>query len=263
MESGTPTISIVTAVFNAERTIAQTMESILAQVDVGAELVVIDGGSSDGTLRVLESYRDRIAVLVSEPDGGIYDALNKGLGRAGGDVVGFLHADDCFADAFVLRRIRNAFSIGAVDAVYGDLLYVRNSDPARALRYWRAGAFSRKRLGWGWMPPHPTFYARRNLYRQLGGFDTSYRIAADYDCMLRFLTRPEVRVEYIPEVLVRMRTGGASNQSLSNIARKSREDLRALRANRIGGLGALAWKNLSKIRQFWEREDTPETTGRR
>lgn len=246
-------ISVVTAVFNNRETIAAALDSVLAQTGADYELVVIDGGSTDGTLEVLNRYAERIAVLVSEPDKGIYDALNKGIQRASGDVVGFLHSDDLFADAGVLSRIAAAFADPGVEAVYGDLLYVRKDNTDQVVRYWRAGDFSRSRLSWGWMPPHPTFYVRRGVYVRLGGFDMSYRIAADYDCMLRFLGRGGVCVAYIPEVLVKMRVGGASNRSLRNIARKSSEDLRALRRNGVGGIGALIWKNLSKLPQFLRR----------
>ena len=214
------------------------------------EHVVIDGASTDGTQEILAAHRDRIAVLVSEPDDGIYDALNKGIGLASGEVVGFLHADDIFADDQVIARIAAAFRDLAVDAVYGDLVYVSKTDTQRVIRHWKAGHFSKTRLSWGWMPPHPTFYVRRRVYEQLGAFDTRHRIAADYDCILRFLCRGGIVPAYIPEVLVKMRVGGASNRSLANIVRKSREDYRILRSNGVGGVGAWAWKNLSKLRQL-------------
>lgn len=244
-------ISVITAVYNSRATVAAALDSALVQSHGDVELVVIDGGSKDGTLEVLHGYADRIAVLVSEPDGGIYDALNKGLRLTTGEVVGFLHSDDLFANADVLRRVAQAFAEDELGAVYGDLLYVRKEAPERVVRTWRAGQFTPVRLARGWMPPHPTFYARRSTYEELGGFDTRYRIAADYDCMLRFLGQAGVRVGYIPDVLVKMRVGGASNRSLANILRKSVEDYRALRANGVGGLGALAWKNLSKLGQFF------------
>lgn len=246
-------ISVITAVYNNRETIAQALDSALAQDHPNVELIVIDGGSTDGTLDVLQGYADRLAVLVSEPDRGIYDALNKGIARASGEVVGFLHSDDLLADASVLSRIGSAFADPEVDAAYGDLLYVKKDDPSRVVRSWRADAFTPAKLAHGWMPPHPTFYVRRTVYQRLGGYDTSYRIAADYDCMLRLLGRGGVRAAYIPEVLVKMRVGGASNRSLRNILRKSREDYRALRTNGVGGVAALAWKNLSKLPQFFRR----------
>jgi glycosyltransferase len=243
-------ISVITAVYNSRDTIAEALDSALAQTHPDVELIVIDGGSTDGTREVLQGYADRLAVLVSELDHGIYDALNKGIARASGEVVGFLHSDDLFADASVLSRIAAAIVDPAVDAAYGDLLYVRKDDPSRVVRTWRAGAFTPGKLAHGWMPPHPTFYVRRAVYQRLGGYDTSYRIAADYDCMLRFLGKGGIRAVYIPEVLVKMRVGGASNRSLRNILQKSREDYRALRVNGVGGVWALVWKNLSKLPQF-------------
>jgi glycosyltransferase len=214
------------------------------------EHIIMDGGSNDGTLEILERRRDQLAVLVSEPDSGTYFGLNKGLALATGEVVGFLHGDDVYADAEVLAWIAAAFADPAVDAVYGDLLYVASNDTAHVIRYWRAGDYRPERLRWGWMPPHPTLYLRRSLYERFGVFDTRYRIAADYDLMLRMLTQLPGRAVYLPQVLVRMRVGGVSNRSLRTVLRKSWEDYRALRANGVGGLGALAWKNLSKLPQF-------------
>jgi glycosyltransferase len=246
-------ISVITAVHNNRETISAALDSALGQSGVNIELVVIDGGSTDGTLDVLRSYADRLDVLVSESDRGIYDALNKGIQRASGDVVGFLHSDDLFADADALSRVVATFADPEVGAVYGDLLYVRKENPDQVVRYWRAGDFSERRLRWGWMPPHPTLYVRRHVYEQYGLFDTSFRIAADYDFILRIMDQCRVRVRYIPEVLVKMRVGGTSNRSLRNILRKSSEDFRALRRNKVGGMGALMWKNLSKLSQFLGR----------
>jgi glycosyltransferase len=191
--------------------------------------------------------------LISEPDRGVYDALNKGIRHATGEVVGFLHSDDIFEDSEVLAKMAQAFADPAVDAVYGDLVYVRHDDIRRVVRYWRSGRYDRAALSRGWMPPHPTFYVRRTVYLQLGGFDTRYRIAADYDSILRLLSVGKIRVAYIPEVLVRMRVGGMSNRSLRAIIRKSTEDLRALQRNGVGGYWSLLQKNLSKLSQFWQR----------
>lgn len=245
-------ISVITAVYNNCDNICDALDSILSQSDTDIELVVIDGASDDGTVDVLRNYAEHIDVLVSERDSGIYDALNKGISHASGDVIGFLHSDDLFADKHVLARITKAFSDPEVDAVYGDLVYVQKGDTDKVIRYWRSGDYSPRRLGWGWMPPHPTFYVRRSVYVRLGGFDTSLRIAADYDCMLRFLTQG-VRAAYLPETLVRMRIGGVSNRSLKNILRKSAEDYQVLRRHGVGGVGALMWKNLSKVPQFFRR----------
>ena len=212
---------------------------------------MIDGASSDGTLQRLQGRRADIAILVSEPDEGIYDALNKGLALAQGDVVGLMHSDDFYADDSVLDSVAEAFADPCVDAVYGDLDYVAKDDTSRVIRRWRSGAYDPARLARGWMPPHPTLFLRRSVIERWGGFDTHFRIAADYDAILRYFGQGKIRVAYIPRVLVKMRVGGESNRSVARILRKSREDYEALRRNGVGGLGALAWKNLSKLGQFF------------
>jgi glycosyltransferase len=216
--------------------------------------VVIDGASSDGTLELLKSRQSQFAVLVSEPDEGIYDALNKGISSSSGDVIGFLHADDLYAHPNVLAQIAAEFEKDAsVCAVYGDLQYVRKDDTSVVVRNWKSGTFSANRLAWGWMPPHPTLYVRREWYERIGGLDTRYRISADYLSVLQLFSQADFKEVYIPEVLVKMRLGGASNQTIKAIAQKSREDWDALRRTGVGafgGVGALLWKNLSKAGQF-------------
>lgn len=248
-------LTLVSASYNAVQTLAETLGSVEVQQGIALEYLLIDGGSSDGTVELIRAESGRPGTPVSrwqsEPDRGIYDALNKGIALATGEVLGFLHADDVLAHPRVLQRVAACFADPSVMACYGDLDYVWRDNPARVVRHWRAGAFDPQRLHWGWMPPHPTLYVRRSWYATHGAFDLRYRIAADYDLMLRLLSGLTARqVVYIPEVLVRMRTGGASNRSLGNILRKSAEDYRALRSNGIGGVGALAWKNLSKLKQF-------------
>lgn len=249
-------ISVITATYNCGKTLRTTLESIAAQTHSDIEHLVMDGGSKDGTLDLLRGWTAHALTLESGKDKGIYDALNKGIAKASGEVVGFLHADDVLQDERVLEKIAYVFEDPAVQAVYGDLVYVAQDDLTRVIRTWHSGPFQLRRLRQGWMPPHPTFYARRALYERLGGFDLQYRIAADYDNMLRLLSdgdRRGIKVAYIPEVLVRMRTGGISNRSLRNILQKSREDLRIARSNGVGGLRTIAWKNLSKLGQFWNR----------
>jgi glycosyltransferase involved in cell wall biosynthesis len=243
-------ISVITAVLNRASTLGGALRSVQAQKWPDIEHIVIDGGSTDGSLDILQSHRSRIAKLVSEPDQGIYDALNKGISAATGDIVGFMHADDEFATPDALPHIARAFEDPAVEAVYGDLVYVRKSDATHVVRYWRAGHYERAHLTQGWMPPHPTFYVRRDVYTRFGMFNTRFRIAADYENMLRILWRGGVRAAYVPEVLVRMRVGGISNMSLFNMLHKSREDYAALRENGIGGLQALLLKNVTKLPQF-------------
>lgn len=246
-------ISVITAVLNRAATLEAALRSVHGQAWPNVEHVVIDGGSTDGSLDILRQHQSRIANLVSEPDSGIYDALNKGIRAATGDVVGFMHADDEFATPEALARVAQAFEDPAVDAVYGDLVYVKKDDTSQVVRYWRAGDYQRSQLAHGWMPPHPTFYVRREVYSRFGGFDTRYRIAADYENMLRILWSGSVKASYIPQVLVRMRVGGISNMSFFNVLHKSREDYAALRQNGIGGLQALLLKNVTKLPQFVAR----------
>lgn len=243
-------ISVITAVFNRCETVGQSLESVLAQTWQNVEHIVIDGGSTDGTMEIVDTYRDRLALIVSERDRGIYDALNKGLTRSTGDVVGFMHSDDFYADDRVLERVAEAFENADVQGVYGDLDYVAKDDPSRIIRRWRSGRYTPARLAWGWMPPHPTLYLRRAVIEQWGGFDTNFSIGADYDAMLRYLSRGQIELAYIPRVLVKMRIGGESNRSVTQILLKSREDYAALRRNGVGGIGTLVLKNLSKVRQF-------------
>jgi glycosyltransferase len=244
-------ISVITAVRNRVATVGEALDSVHSQSWPDVEHVVIDGVSTDGTLELLETRRSEIAVLVSERDSGIYDALNKGLKLATGDVIGLMHSDDIYADQHVLADIAASFADPGIDAAYGDLDYVSRTDTTRVIRHWRSGEYSPRRLAQGWMPPHPTLYLRRHVIERWGGFDASFRIAADYDAILRYFGRGRIRSAYVPRVLVKMRVGGESNRSVGRMVRKSREDYAALRRNDIGGLVTLARKNLSKIGQFF------------
>lgn len=243
-------ISVVTAVWNRVNTVGDALDSLAAQDHPEIEHVVQDGASTDGTVDVIEARNDPRISLISEPDHGIYDAINRGIARATGDVVGLLHSDDVLATPKVLSQVAQAFADPAVDAVYGDLDYVAEGDMTSIVRRWRSGQFTPEKLARGWMPPHPTLFLRREVFQAHGLYNTEYRIAGDYDAILRYFSQPGFRAAYIPEVMVKMRTGGVSNKSLRHILRKSREDYRALRRNEIGGILALASKNFSKVGQF-------------
>lgn len=246
-------ISVVTAVFNRAGTIGQAIDSVARQSHGDVEHLIVDGASTDDTLAEVERRRHPGMRVQSEPDGGIYDALNKGMALASGEVIGLVHSDDFLAHDRVLERVAAAFADPAIDAVYGDLEYIATDDPGRVLRYWQAGEFTPARLRQGWMPPHPTLFVRRRVIEAHGGYDTRYRIAADYDAVLRWFGAGQIRAVYLPEVLVRMRWGGESNRSLGRILRKSREDYTALRRNGVGGMATLFAKNFSKIPQFFRR----------
>jgi glycosyltransferase len=243
-------ISVITAVYNRCDTIADAVTSLQLQTHDNFEHVVMDAGSTDGTLEALSDLADPRMSLASERDDGIYDALNKGMKQATGDVIGLMHSDDVFASTSVLELVARAFEADDVDAVYGDLQYVSAKDPDRVIRQWTAGEFSASKLKRGWMPPHPSLYVRKSVIDRWGGYDTSYQIAADYDAILRWFGKGRVRAKYVPEVFVKMRVGGESNRSIERVLQKSREDYRALRSNQVGGVSALVWKNLSKLGQF-------------
>lgn len=251
-------VSVITVSFNSAATIVKTLLSVASQSHEHIEHIVIDGGSTDGTVALVQSNGTHVARFISESDRGIYDAMNKGLRCATGDIVGFLNADDRYADVESVSRIVRAFEAEpAPDIVYGDLEYVLPDRDQRIVRYWRGGEFVRAGLARGWMPPHPTFYIRRSLAMGVGEFNTSYRIAADYDFMVRCLVRRDVQVRYLPTVIVCMSLGGASNASIGAMLRKSREDFRIVRRNHIGGLLTLTCKNLRKVPQFLARRRTP------
>lgn len=247
-------ISIITITYNSEKTLRDTIESVLGQSYKEIEYIIVDGLSKDSTCDIVRSYGDRIHTFVSEKDKGLYDALNKGIGLATGDVVGFLHSDDIYASTETVKMIAEAFIKFNVDSVYGDLVYVDQHDTDKIIRFWRSRKFSRARALTGWMPPHPTFYAKRKVYTDYGGFNTTFRIAADYESILRFLVRFQVSTFYIPLILIRMRVGGESNKSFRNIIRKSMEDLRAMHINGLISFAAIFNKNASKFKQFMPPE---------
>lgn len=224
-------VSIVTVCRNAGATIADCVASVLAQEGADIEYIVIDGKSTDDTLRRLEPFASRIAQLVSEKDASVYDAMNKGLARATGEVVGFLNADDVFASCDVIAAVVDTFKARHADIVFGDVeIYARSG---RLARIYRGRPFDPKRIGSGVLPPHPSFYARTALLRDAGGFDTQFRIAADLDLMMRVFHCYAPAWIYLPRTFVKMRAGGISNQGLSSYATISRELVAACRKNGI------------------------------
>ena len=245
-------ISIVTPVFNDKR-VTRALNSIVAQRHGhDLELIVVDGGSTDGTLDALEAYRSNISVLISEPDKGIYDGMNKGIRLATGDVIGILNADDHYHDTTVLSDVAEAFRDDDTDAVYGDLVYV--DETGRVSRYWKAGAAMPRKWRLGWMPPHPTFFVRRRVYERHGLFDLDFPIAADYELMLRLMVRHRIATTYVNRVLVNMAPGGTSNASLANVVKANLEVARAWRRNGLrGGLAVPFLKPARKIFQFLRR----------
>jgi glycosyltransferase involved in cell wall biosynthesis len=247
-------ITVVTAVFNRVETIEKAIISVQSQSHNDVEHVIQDGGSNDGTLDVVKGLELATTHLVSEQDEGIYDAINKGISRASGEVIGLMHSDDFFANDRVLEQVAEAFNNPEVDGVYGDLDYVSAANTNKVVRHWRSGPYCRELLKRGWMPPHPTLYLRREVFDEWGLYDPSLQIAADYDAMLRYLWKGKIRLAYVPDVFVKMRVGGESNRSFGRILRKSREDYVALRRNGVGGLPTLIQKNTGKLKQFIVKE---------
>lgn len=244
-------ISVITAAYNAEATIAGCMESILSQKYTNIEHILVDGGSTDRTVEIVREMSPESRV-VSEEDEGLYHALNNGLDLATGEVIGFLHADDRFVHDGVTAKIVEVMEDDEVDGLYGDLIYVGIG--GRLLRQWKAGLYHQALLGRGWMPPHPTLFLRSRIYARYGRFDTSYCIAADYDFVLRILKDNLVRLRYIPQTMVEMRIGGISNRGIYNIVKKSAEDMRAVKKNGTGvPFLVVVMKNFRKSGQFFIR----------
>jgi glycosyltransferase involved in cell wall biosynthesis len=224
---------------------------VATQTHADIEHLVIDGASKDGTVEMVLSHATPQIRLISEPDKGIYDAMNKGFTQATGEVVGFLNSDDFYADAEVLAKIATAFEDPAVDACYADLVYV-TQDNSRVVRYWKSKPFTSGDFAKGWCPAHPTFYVRKSVIERLGLFDQSYKLAADVEFMMRYLERGQIRAVYIPHVLVRMRLGGASNQNWKNIVLQNKEIFAALRKNGVpfSRVWFAANKVVNRLKQF-------------
>jgi glycosyltransferase involved in cell wall biosynthesis len=245
-------VSIITVCYNSAETIESTIRSVVSQDYNNIEYIVVDGKSTDNTLHIIEKYKSSITKLISEKDDGIYDAINKGIAVATGDIIGILHADDFYTNADVIRNVSKAFTEKNVDTVYGDLQYVDRYDTAKIKRHWRSGEYSDGLFEKGWMPPHPTFFVRKKCYEKFGTFNTVLRSAADYEMMLRLLHKYKCSTFYIPEVLVKMRVGGKSNVTLMNRIKANREDKKAWIINGLKpGMFTFIRKPLSKLGQFF------------
>lgn len=226
-------ISIITVAFNAAETIESTLLSVAQQTFRDIEHVVIDGGSSDGTQSVVSSHCDRISRFLSEPDHGIYDAMNKGLTLATGDVVGFLNADDAYANENVLSWVAKTIERYHLDALFGDVAFCHQENPDRIVRRYSSSHFRPDRIAWGWMPAHPTLFVKREIFLKIGPFRTDYRIAGDFEFIARAFGKQSLRYRYLPEVLVKMRLGGVSTGGWRNTMLLNKEVLRACRENGI------------------------------
>ncbi|MBK7128397.1 MAG: glycosyltransferase [Crocinitomicaceae bacterium] len=247
-------VSIITVSFNAEKTIRDTIQSVVSQNYPQIEYVIIDGASKDNTISIIKSFGNAITRLVSEPDNGIYDGMNKGIDLASGDIIGILNADDFYSDTAVISKVVDVFNSKNVDAVYGDLDYVDQHDTARVVRKWKSGIYYKDAFLKGWMPPHPTFFVRKSCYEKYGRFTNKLKSAADYELMLRFIHKHQINIAYLPQVLVKMRAGGKSNASIKNRIKANREDKLAWKLNDLKPeLFTFIRKPISKLTQFFKR----------
>ena len=249
-------ISIITATFNSASHIATCIASVNAQRHRNIEHIIVDGASKDNTLEIIKSSPNRVAKIISEPDNGIYDALNKGIKAATGDIIGFLHSDDTFGSPDTLEKIVKQFETRKKgkkpDGVHGNLLFVDRQNIV--VRTWYGKPFERKNVKYGWMPPHPTLFLKKEVYQKHGGFDTSFRIAGDYNFMLKVMLDKDISLAFLPEIITKMRVGGASTGDSKSLIFKSKEDIRALRNNGFRfPYVVLSFKILRKLPQLLKK----------
>jgi glycosyltransferase involved in cell wall biosynthesis len=243
-------VSLITVTYNAESTIERCIRSVIAQKYQNIEYIVIDGASTDSTLQIINRYTKNIKIIISEPDKGMYDALNKGIKLATGDITGILNADDYFASDDILADVATAFMYNNTDILYGNLDFVDVNETI--IRKWRTKAYTKRDFSLGWMPAHPTFYCRKSLFNSLGFYSLEYGSAADYELMLRFMHTTNVNVYFLDKVMVKMQGGGMSNKNPANRVRAWKFDLKAMRNNGIQfPLLTLIMKPLRKITQFF------------
>ena len=249
-------ISIITVVLNNVNTIVDTINSVLCQKYKNIEYIIIDGGSTDGTLSLLKSRRHQLSALVSEPDRGIYDAMNKGLKLANGDVIGFLNADDFYCNSEVISKVAREFELDSfLEANYADLIYVDKINTSKSIRYFKSSEFKQGLFLKGWCPPHPTFFVRKSVYERFGNFNLKYNLASDVDLMMRFLEKYKIKSLYKPETWVKMRMGGVSNKNLKNIWLQNMEILNSIYNNglTVNPIMFFFYKIISRLNQYIRR----------
>jgi glycosyltransferase len=243
-------LSIVTATYNSGLTVRDTLHSIQQQDYPDIEHIIVDGASGDKTLDIVNEF-GHVSKIISERDKGIYDAMNKGISAATGDVIGILNSDDVYAGPNVISAVAKAFSDPDIKTSYADLQYVHPEDLNKVVRTWRSGNFSRRNFYYGWMPPHPTFFVRREIYEKVGLFNIGLRSASDYEMMLRILVKHEIPAFYIRGVMVKMRSGGMSNASFKSRVTANKEDRLAWKLNSLEPhFFTLYAKPIRKLSQF-------------
>tara|TARA_B100001093_G_scaffold412031_1_gene401620 strand:+ start:7597 stop:8358 length:762 start_codon:yes stop_codon:yes gene_type:complete len=248
-------ISIITVVWNSAATVKDTIDSVMNQTHSDIEYIVVDGASTDGTIETVRSYGNKIDKIVSEKDKGLYHAMNKGIGLATGEIVGFLHSDDLFANPEVLSKVSNEFiNNPSLDACYSDLIYTKKSNTSKITRYWKSSKFISGLFSKGWSPPHPTFFVARKVYDKFGVFNPKYHIASDIDLMIRLLEVHKINVAYVPEIWIKMRMGGTSTQ-IQNLIKQNKEVLLALKNHNIpkNNFIFFVFKTISRLKQLLQR----------
>jgi len=244
-------VSIITICYNSEATIRETIASVLSQSYSDIEYIIVDGASKDSTCEIVRSFGDKISIFVSEPDKGIYDAMNKGVKLATGDVIGILNSDDFYADANVISDIVSIFKNTGAQGVYADLVYVDRENINKVTRTWKSGNYEEGKFLFGWMPPHPTFFVKREVYEAYGHYTTELRSSSDYEFMLRVIHKEKISIGYLPRVITKMRVGGQSNVTISNRRKANLEDKRAWEMNDLKPyFFTIALKPIRKIKQF-------------
>ncbi|MCT7995242.1 glycosyltransferase family 2 protein [Laspinema olomoucense] len=243
-------VSIITVVYNNQKTVAHAIESVLKQDYTPLEYIVIDGASTDATVRIVKSYKDKISQFISEPDRGIYDAMNKGLKRANGDIIGILNSDDFYINNHIVSQVVHEFNDKKVDLVFGDVAYVKPENLNKIIRYYSSANFHPSKFEWGWMPAHPSCFLKREIYEKYGYFKTDYQIGADYELLVRFIEKHKISYSYIPQIFVKMRTGGVSNKNLMTYWVLNKEVVRSCKENGINtNIFKVLLKYLTKIWQ--------------
>lgn len=227
-------ISIITVVYNNEKTILDAMQSVLSQTYKNIEYIVIDGGSKDNTVNLISNYKDKLGYFVTEKDNGLYDAMNKGIKASNGDVIGILNSDDLYQDLDVISDVMKYFIDDKnLDVLYGDLVYVKNNDITKVVRNWKSKSYHNRFFENANVPPHPSLFVKKSVYDEAGLFDLDYKIAADYEIMLRIFKKYNFKSKYVQRLIVRMRLGGASNASISSVIKQNKEVLNAWKKNNL------------------------------
>jgi glycosyltransferase len=245
-------VSIITVTYNSEAFLEQTILSVLEQSYKDIEYIIVDGGSTDKTISIINKYKEKLSHFISEKDEGIYHALNKGIGLANGDIIGFLHSDDFYVDNLVIEKVVKGFKKNNTDGLYANLYFIDKNDTNKITRKWHSGDYSPNAFMYGWMPPHPTLFLKKDVYKKFGVFNLDFKTSADYELMLRFIHKHQISLTYLDEFIIKMRVGGQSTASVNNRVKANLEDRKAWEVNHIKPKFFTLWlKPIRKISQFF------------